>query len=185
MPQIDLPIAAPLDDELLEIITQAPLPGLDAEPRCSATAERVAEWIKEQRCEASSTSAALWLLAGELERSHFVSQTLASSDGSWWHGMMHRREGDFSNAKYWFRKANGHPVVAQLAAVIESRRLELVAITEPFASFPFEQPPVPNERLLDALTDGIERTTVRSPGQANLFQRIAWWEWQLLFHHGR
>ena len=30
----------------------------------------------------------------------------------YWHGIMHRREGDFSNSHYWFRKVGNHPAIA-------------------------------------------------------------------------
>ncbi len=51
--------------------------------------------------------AGLWLYVDDLERSHQVSQNLQGPVGAYWHGIMHRREGDFSNAKYWFRRAHG------------------------------------------------------------------------------
>jgi hypothetical protein len=57
----------------------------------------------------------LWLLAGDLDRSHTISQGIGSAEGSFWHGIMHRREGDFSNSKYWFRRVGNHPVLDQLA----------------------------------------------------------------------
>ena len=58
---------------------------------------------------------AIWLLHDFLEESHTISQGLATAEGSFWHGIMHRREGDYSNAKYWFRKVGVHPVYDQLA----------------------------------------------------------------------
>ncbi len=56
----------------------------------------------------------LWLLYDFLDESHTISQEIATPAGSFWHGIMHRREGDYSNAKYWFRKVGEHPVLSQL-----------------------------------------------------------------------
>ena len=57
----------------------------------------------------------LWLVAGDIHRSHTISQDLGSAEGSFLHGIMHRREGDYGNAKYWFRRVGDHPVFSQLA----------------------------------------------------------------------
>ncbi|WP_068603293.1 hypothetical protein [Paenibacillus swuensis] len=52
--------------------------------------------------------AGLHLLNDSLNRSHaFAQQIEQDSLGAYWHGVMHRMEGDYSNAKYWFRQA-GH-----------------------------------------------------------------------------
>src|SRR4051794_22468194 len=55
-------------------------------------------------------AAGLWLYVDNLERSHTVSQSLDSPTGAYWHGIMHRREGDFANSHYWMRRAAGHPL---------------------------------------------------------------------------
>lgn len=60
-------------------------------------------------------SAALWLYVDELDRSHVISQQLSDTTGSFWHGIMHRREGDFSNSHYWFRQVGAHPAMADIA----------------------------------------------------------------------
>jgi len=61
----------------------------------------------------------VWLLHNFLDESHTISQDIGSSEGSFWHGIMHRREPDYSNAKYWFRKVGDHPVLGELAATQE------------------------------------------------------------------
>jgi hypothetical protein len=57
---------------------------------------------------------ALWLRFGFLDQSHEISQSIGTPEGSYWHGIMHRHEPDYSNAKYWFRRVGRHPVFAQL-----------------------------------------------------------------------
>ena len=51
----------------------------------------------------------LYLWNGSMDNSHKISQDLESRAGSYLHGMLHRIEPDYSNAKYWFRMAGGHP----------------------------------------------------------------------------
>lgn len=41
----------------------------------------------------------------EIHEAHRIFQDAPGDLGSYWHGMMHRREGDFDNARYWFRRA--------------------------------------------------------------------------------
>jgi len=55
--------------------------------------------------------AGLWLSVDLLDYSHRISQSMDEPTGAYWHGIMHRREGDFSNAKYWFHQASGHPAI--------------------------------------------------------------------------
>lgn len=56
-----------------------------------------------------------------LDESHTVSQGVKSADGSFVHGIMHRREPDYSNASYWFNRVDTHPSfpdIAKRAAVV-------------------------------------------------------------------
>ena len=59
--------------------------------------------------------AALWLYVDELDRSHRLAQQIEVQTGSYWHGIMHRREGDFPNSHYWFNKVGQHPAMALIA----------------------------------------------------------------------
>jgi len=63
--------------------------------------------------------AGLLQLQDELDASHNLSQSVEGEGkhlaGDYWHGIMHRREPDYSNAKYWFRRVGRNPVFDALA----------------------------------------------------------------------
>jgi len=58
---------------------------------------------------------ALWL-HGFLDESHAIAQGISSAEGSYWHALMHRSEGDFSNSKYWYRRVGRHSIFPDLRA---------------------------------------------------------------------
>jgi hypothetical protein len=49
-----------------------------------------------------------------LHDAHVIFQEAKGDLGSYWHGVMHRREGDFDNARYWFRRSGVLPVFAEM-----------------------------------------------------------------------
>jgi hypothetical protein len=53
---------------------------------------------------------ALWHEAhGNWDRAHSIAQDIETPDAAWVHAYLHRKEGDASNADYWYRRA-GRPV---------------------------------------------------------------------------
>ena len=63
---------------------------------------------------ASCCLSGIWLRFGYLDESHTISQAIHTAEGSYWHGIMHRHEPDYGNAKYWFRQTGSHPLFAEL-----------------------------------------------------------------------
>lgn len=80
------------------------------------------------REDALALQAGLYQLHDYLDVSHNLSQQLEGrgrhNAGDYWHAIMHRREPDYSNSKYWFRRVGDHPVyeaLARRAAAVFSR----------------------------------------------------------------
>jgi len=119
----------------------------------------------------------LWLLYDFLDESHRISQNIHTSSGSYWHGIMHRREPDYSNSKYWFRKAGDHAIFDSLC-----RAADELAANETLdapSQFLIEQSAWDPFRFID-LCESVARG--RSSTEL-LCKRIAQIEWRLLFDH--
>ncbi|MFK8114842.1 MAG: hypothetical protein AB8B91_21755 [Rubripirellula sp.] len=127
MPQTDSFAAdlSTLPPEIIGAIQNASMQDLGAGPTDpglvgllsdeSSSVWSASDWSQLDRQRQQLCISGLWLAAGELDRSHDISQSIDAAEGSFWHGIMHRREGDFGNAKYWFRRVGEHPVFAQVA----------------------------------------------------------------------
>lgn len=63
--------------------------------------------------------AGLYQLHDFLDESHQCSQSIEGRGlhraGDYWHAIMHRREPDYGNSKYWFRHVGPHPIFAEIA----------------------------------------------------------------------
>jgi len=128
--------------------------------------------------------AGLWLRHGFLDESHRLSQEIETSSGSFWHAIMHRREPDYGNAKYWFRRVGKHPIFATLCR--DAREMAgLVLTTETLdaeARYLQELESWDPCRFVD-LCQYAYPWEAREPSSPSLLltQRIARREWELLF----
>jgi hypothetical protein len=67
---------------------------------------------------AAAVRAGLLTRADLFHEAHQVSQDIATPTGSYWHGILHRREPDYGNARYWFDRVGSHPAFPELAAAV-------------------------------------------------------------------
>ena len=113
-------LASSFSTELRSAIEDAPLPSLGEGALHAALKPLLVGGIGDHLTGVAASRqmeclSGLWLIAGDIHASHSISQDLPSAEGSFLHGIMHRREGDFGNSKYWFRRVGSHPVFEQIA----------------------------------------------------------------------
>ena len=128
--------------------------------------------------DARAMLAALWLWHDWLDDSHAISQSLYNADGSFWHAIMHRREGDFSNAKYWYARCRHHPVLGQIPLLARATMGEAAVSTAPLHNL------VADSWDPDAFVDVVEAVH-RMPGDPlhDAASRLQQVEWRALFDY--
>lgn len=66
--------------------------------------------------ETMALQSALLLANDDIEQAHRLAQEIHTPTGSYLHGIMHRMEGDYENATYWFSRVGLHPCYVQIAS---------------------------------------------------------------------
>ena len=80
--------------------------------------------------------AGLLLAAGGLEEAHAIVQQLETPEAYYWHGIVHRREPDWSNARYWFRRLGHHVVLDELTNLMKTD--SMISTKESFPSMKWD-----------------------------------------------
>lgn len=144
--------ASPRIDAFWSCLKTAEPPDLGQESRAGT---RSAAWVK---AEVAALGADLGLGAETVERlraaallyhdhhneAHDLVQDMTDREGALIHALVHRREPDFWNAKYWFRRVGDHPIYRLLgeqlagldghaSATSVARTLSLTGTVDPLA----------------------------------------------------
>jgi hypothetical protein len=157
----------PLVTELLAIPAQMPLgPGTPNQVgadrlRGLDVAALFAPLRVRDTAMAQACLAGLWLRFNCHEQSHSISQDLDTPEGSFWHAILHRREPDPGNSKYWWRRVGSHPVLDQLVE------------QTPALSYDYQDP--------FAFVDYCERARGKDSDQEKTAEAVQQLEWRLLF----
>ena len=112
-----------LIDEFKRHIATPELPDLGPGPRANVLSESVLNQFidgflvksKLPRANGQLIRSLVLLWHDHLEAAHLIAQNIDNADGSFVHGIMHRREPDYRNAKYWFRRVGKHACFSALA----------------------------------------------------------------------
>lgn len=108
--------------EAYALLSERAMPLTRSAPLADAVRLLQAHTPREFFPEASSPDTlmvGMWLGAGAWDKAHAIAQDLETTEGSYWHAIIHRQEPDASNAKYWFRRMGSHVIYEPLGAAAQ------------------------------------------------------------------
>jgi hypothetical protein len=130
--------------DLFKELLGAGLPALGPGPRTgresiAALESKLSTLFKQTTLTSTNQSlvrSLILLWHDHLDESHSISQEIHNPDGSLLHGMMHRREPDYWNSKYWFNRVGQHRSFAVIGKRVarfldESNALDLQRLLVP------------------------------------------------------
>ena len=113
---------------LAQLLATAEPPELGPGPRTAVQTQAALNSKLEENFQKAKVSgehkelirALMLLWHDHLDAAHGIAQEIDNPDGAFIHGIMHRREPDYPNAKYWFRRAHQHGAYGEIAARVRT-----------------------------------------------------------------
>jgi len=108
---------------LFDLLKTAELPDLgpgprgdvDSKPALDAKLQTIFKTTKISSNRSELIRALILLWHDHHDDAHTIVQDIENGDGAFIHGMLHRREPDYWNSKYWFRRVGKHPAFADIS----------------------------------------------------------------------
>jgi hypothetical protein len=106
-------------EEVIEWLDESaepmPLVALDSSPG----EQRVLGWLQRYPILVDEPlEAMLWVRLGMIDRAHEIVQDATNGIRAYIHGIIHRLEGDFWNANYWFRQVRSPELISRIAETV-------------------------------------------------------------------
>ncbi len=113
----------PIPPKIKALLATPEPPELGPGPRAGVQAPEALEKSLDQAVDGSPlprerldlVRSLILLWHDHLDAAHQIAQAIDNRDGGFVHGIMHRREPDYGNAKYWFHRVGLHPVFPKIA----------------------------------------------------------------------
>ena len=118
--------STPTEWPLLDLVPQRQRSEWAWLPECLASVSDT-DWLPQvvSIVDVIALKAGLLLMHDLVEESHGYSQSIEGQGehqlGDYWHAILHRREPDYFNAKYWFRQIGQQPGFTELAQLAEAK----------------------------------------------------------------
>jgi hypothetical protein len=112
-------------------MTMRPRPGTLALDEVNSKIDALLGRSEMDRLERELARAAVLLWHDHFDAAHTIVQDIENADASLLHGILHRREPDYMNARYWFRRVGPHRsfecVVGKIKVALLTTNVEVVA----------------------------------------------------------
>lgn len=132
--------------QLPRLSAQEPVPDKRLIQRIAAAEDQ--EIARANGPEARCIRSLLFIGAGGVDQAHRIVQEISTSDAAYIHGIIHRIDDDFDNARYWFRRASMEPAAAEMY-----RRAAANSLT--VASHPIWDPILVTDMVETSRTAGV------------------------------